>query len=51
MYTLQNIKDIYYARLAMNSAETRGFDQYLRETFIQIYDADLNYLGYERRTS
>lgn len=47
-WTLQNIKDLYYAELALG-IESRGFDQYLSEQFQQVYDVNLQFLGYETK--
>lgn len=48
MYTLQNIKDEYYVELSIG-LKNIGFDQYLKEYFVQTYDEHLNLLGYERK--
>lgn len=48
MYTLQNIKDEYYTELALGNIYKKSFDDYLRENYQQIYDNDLNFLGWER---
>ena len=48
MYTLQNIKDTYYAELASGETERRPLEQYIREQFIPCYDDELNFLGYDR---
>ena len=45
MKTLENIKDEYYT--ALENVETKSFDQYLKELYVQVYDAELNFLGYE----
>lgn len=46
MYNLQDIKNEYYHEL--EHGETRGFDQYIAECYVACYDAELNFLGYER---
>ena len=47
MYTLQYIKDTYYKELSLGIID-RGFDQYLKENYTQMYDAQLNFIGYSR---
>lgn len=48
IWTLQNIKDLYYAELALGYVG-RGFEEYLKEHFTQTYDINLNFLGWERK--
>lgn len=49
MYTLQNIKDEWYAELSSGDV-TIGFEEYLREHYENVYNASLDFLGYERRS-
>lgn len=46
MYTLQNIKDIYYTKLAITDIK-QGFDEFLNKNFEQKYDINFNFLGYK----
>ena len=46
MYTLQNIKDEYYTLLSNNELENRDFEKYLKENYVQVYDGNLNFIGY-----
>lgn len=48
MYTLENIKDMYYTDLTNGLIEL-GFEQYFRENYIPCYDENVNFIGYERR--
>jgi hypothetical protein len=48
LFTLQNVKDVYYTDLSFGLTE-RGFEQYLKENFTQVYDENLNFIGYERK--
>lgn len=48
LLTLQNIKDQYYADLALGQTERRGFETYLRDEYTQVYDANLQFIGYEK---
>lgn len=49
MYTLQQIKDIYYYELATGQTERRGLEQYIKEEFIPCYDDELNFMGYDKQ--
>lgn len=44
---LEKVKDVYYAELALGT-EVRSFGQYLTENYTKLYDAELNFIGYER---
>ena len=46
--TLQNIKDQYYFDVSRNY-EPRGFESYLKENYVQVYDVQLNFLGYDKK--
>lgn len=48
MYTLQQIKDEYYLELSIGII-TRGFEDYLAEHYVQTYDANMNFIGYESK--
>lgn len=47
MYTLQNIKDMYYTELNYGDINI-GFNEYVRTEFTPCYDSELNFLGYEK---
>lgn len=49
MCTLQNIKDQYYHDLAVLDIMRMSLDEYIKEYYVQCYDAQLNFIGYERR--
>jgi hypothetical protein len=49
--TLRVIQEIYCSELELHIIEYSRFDEYLRNNFVRVYDANLNHLGYERRTS
>lgn len=49
MYTLQQIKDTYYYELSISDTERRGLDQYIREEYVPVYDAELNFIGWEHK--
>jgi hypothetical protein len=44
---LQGIQELYCIELDANRLEHFRFDEYLRDTFVQVYDENLNYLGWE----
>lgn len=48
LWTLENIKSAYYVELAIG-IESRGFDEYLKEHFVQVYDKQLNFIGWEQK--
>ena len=47
--TLQNIKDEFYAYLAQDCTLCMSLDQYITDNFEQVYDAELNFIGYQRK--
>ena len=47
LLTLQNIKDAFYTELANDSTICISFDEYVQEHHTIVYDAELNFLGYE----
>lgn len=47
MYTLQQIKDRYYAELAKGIVERQPLEQYVKRYAIPCYDCNLNLVGYE----
>lgn len=49
MYTLQNIKDQYYADLANGDIERRSLEEYIREEYIPCYDDELNFMGWDKK--
>lgn len=49
LLTLQNIKDQYYADLALGDTERRGLEEYLRDEYTQVYDSNLQFMGYEKK--
>lgn len=48
MYTLQQIKDSYYVELALGDSERRSLEQYIKDEYVQCYDDEMNFLGYEK---
>ncbi len=48
MYTLQDIKDMYYSDLANDLIGRMSLDLYIKEYFVQVYDEHLTFKGYER---
>lgn len=48
MYTLQDVKDMYYAELALEHIDRMSLDEYLMKNFIQTYNNELTFIGYER---
>ena len=51
LLTLQNIKDQFYVELASDSTICMSFEEYVRELYTPVYDAELNFLGYEHGRS
>ena len=47
MYTHQNIKDLFYVELASDDTICMSLEEYIRERYVPVYDAELNFLGYE----
>ncbi len=47
MYTFQNIKDLYYTELALEHTDRMSLDEYIKANFVQVYDDNLNFLGYD----
>lgn len=47
MYTLQYIKDTYYAALALGMS-SEGFDEHFKNNYIKVYNIKFEFLGYER---
>jgi hypothetical protein len=48
MYTLEDIKNIYYTDLTCGLID-QGFDKYLKDNFLPVYDEEFNFIGYDRR--
>lgn len=47
LLTLSNVKDLFYAELASDSTIVMSLEQYIRERYTPVYDAELNFIGYE----
>lgn len=47
LYSLQDVKDNYYQALSMGLIERMGLDEYIREYYVQTYDNQLDFIGYE----
>jgi hypothetical protein len=46
--TLQDVKE-EYAQLSYYDMVSVDFEQYLKENYMQTYDINLTFIGYERR--
>lgn len=48
LHTLQDIKDAYYLELALEHTDRMSLDEYIVKNYIQTYDNELTFIGYER---
>jgi len=46
VYSLQDIKNNYYQALSWEKIENMGLNEYIKEYYVQVYDINLNFLGY-----
>jgi len=46
VYSLQDIKDNYYQALSWGMIEHMGLNEYIKEYYVQMYDTNLNFIGY-----
>lgn len=44
--TLSNVKNMFYAELA---SDDMSLEEYIREHYVPVYDAELNFIGYESK--
>lgn len=47
LYSLQDVKNNYYQALSWGIIEHMGLNEYIKEYYVQVYDINLNLLGYE----
>ena len=46
VYSLQDIKNNYYQALSWEKIENMGLNEYIKEYYVQMYDINLNFIGY-----
>lgn len=48
MYTIDQIADEYQNMRELGIILDTGFEDYLRDNYVQVYDDQFNFIGYER---
>lgn len=47
LLTLENVKNQFYTMLASDNTLVMSLEQYIQKHFECVYDAELNFIGYE----